>query len=161
MMSGYINNPFIFNRLINWLWKTLLCPRGVHLFDEVLTDGDSYFVCDGCDCRATIYLWQRTDEDRKSDVRSLILAVRRMLDNIYEFGAPTDSIFVEQVEDALQRLTGDGAGEFVAVDTSCSGYHKGPFVITPEGQNRCVACRTDLGPSRRGRLAEPWDPEIK
>jgi hypothetical protein len=54
---AYINNPFVFNRLICWLWKKLLCPRGVHLFDELLTNTEkSYMVCDGCGCRAIIQL---------------------------------------------------------------------------------------------------------
>ena len=43
-------------------------------------------------------------------VKKLIATVRRLLDNIYEFGAPTDSIFAEQVEDALRPLFSDGGG---------------------------------------------------
>ena len=34
----------------------------------------------------------------------LVKTTRRLLDNLYEFGAPTDSIIVEQVEDALNSL---------------------------------------------------------
>jgi len=45
----YINNPFVFNGFVSWLWKKILCPRGVHLFDEVLTESEaSHFVCDAC-----------------------------------------------------------------------------------------------------------------
>jgi hypothetical protein len=44
----YINNPFVFNGFVSWLWKKILCHR-VHLFDEVLTESEaSYFVCDAC-----------------------------------------------------------------------------------------------------------------
>lgn len=44
----YINNPFVFNRFVCWIWKKLLCPQGIHLFDELLEDEESVFICDGC-----------------------------------------------------------------------------------------------------------------
>jgi hypothetical protein len=45
---------------------------------------------------------------KKSDVEPLVQAVRRLLDNIYEFGAPTEHDYVDPVEDQLLKLTGDG-----------------------------------------------------
>jgi len=41
---------------------------------------------------------------KKEEVKPLVIAVRNLLDNIYEFGDPTDSLFMENVEDALKKL---------------------------------------------------------
>lgn len=38
------------------------------------------------------------------EIEHLIRVTRRLLNNIYEFGAPTDGIFIEQVEEALNKL---------------------------------------------------------
>lgn len=46
----HITNPFVFNDIVSWLWKRLLCVRGIHLFDGILTEDaeQPYFECDGC-----------------------------------------------------------------------------------------------------------------
>ena len=47
----YINDPFFFApRLFYWLWNHLMCRRGVHLLDEVLSDeSELYLWCSACD----------------------------------------------------------------------------------------------------------------
>jgi len=55
-------------------------------WDHPLPFGESYWV-------------------KKSDVEPAVIAVRQLLNNIYEFGAPTDDIYLNQVEDALKQLT--------------------------------------------------------
>lgn len=37
------------NRLSHWLWKRLCCPRGWHLWDEVLSELGHRLSCDACD----------------------------------------------------------------------------------------------------------------
>lgn len=40
------------NKLVLKFWKRFFCPRGYHLFDEVLSFGETtehYFSCDACD----------------------------------------------------------------------------------------------------------------
>lgn len=34
---------------ILWLWKKLLCPRHIHLFDETESLEDHYLHCDACE----------------------------------------------------------------------------------------------------------------
>jgi hypothetical protein len=41
---------------------------------------------------------------KKEKVKPLVLAVRRLLDDMYEFGNPSDSKYPQEVEDALQAL---------------------------------------------------------
>lgn len=63
-----------------------------HDWNRPLPFGDSYWV-------------------KKSDVEPLVQAVRRLLDNIYEFGAPTENDYVDPVEDQLRKLTGEAGTE--------------------------------------------------
>lgn len=43
-----ITYPKIFdNKLSRSLWKRFLCPRNIHLFDEVLSE-EHYLHCDAC-----------------------------------------------------------------------------------------------------------------
>jgi hypothetical protein len=62
-----------------------------HTWNNPLPFGDSHWV-------------------KKSDVEPLVIAVRRLLANIYEFGTPTDDVFADQVDGAMGRLT-SGTGE--------------------------------------------------
>lgn len=68
---------------------------------------------------------------KKSEVEPLTIAVRRLLDNLYEFGEPTDEVIVEQVETALQALL-----------ASCVNGHQGPLIRNPGGSVYCVTCRS-------------------
>ncbi len=44
---------------------------------------------------------------KKKDIEPLVKSIRQLLDNIYEFGAPTDTEYVESVESAISNLIGD------------------------------------------------------
>ena len=68
---------------------------------------------------------------QKADVEPLTIAIRRLLDNLYEFGEPTDEEIVERVEGALQRLL-----------ASCVDGHQGPLIRNPGGAVFCVTCRS-------------------
>jgi len=41
----------------------------------------------------------------RSEIELLVKAARYLLNNIYEFGAPTDSVIIEAVEDALSKVS--------------------------------------------------------
>lgn len=47
---------------------------------------------------------QATRTQPADGVGELVRAVRKHLDNIYEFGTPTDDVYMDQVEKALERL---------------------------------------------------------
>ena len=50
-MIGYhgYSYPSVFdNSLAHWLWKRLCCPRGWHLWDEVVSHDAHYLYCDAC-----------------------------------------------------------------------------------------------------------------
>jgi hypothetical protein len=55
-MKG-ISYPFgkIMPSWVGCLWKRVMCPRGYHLLDEVVTIDEHYLVCDACDM--IIYIW--------------------------------------------------------------------------------------------------------
>ena len=53
------------NRLAWWLWQRLCCPRGWHLWDEVISDRH-YLVCDACETEVPIE--SHTSSQRGSDL---------------------------------------------------------------------------------------------
>jgi hypothetical protein len=66
----HITNPVWHKVYItNWFyvfWKRLLCSRGVHLFDEILTDSiTEYLICDGCRLAVINYSILQPDETEK------------------------------------------------------------------------------------------------
>jgi hypothetical protein len=95
-----------------------------HDWNHPLPFGDSYFV-------------------NKKDVEPLTIAVRRLLDNIYEFGAPTDEEIVETVEEALQGLL-----------ASCADGHQGPIMRGVGGRATCVTCRRYVDLDDHGKGTE-------
>ena len=45
----YSYPPIFDNRFSHWLWKRLCCPRGWHLWDEVLSELGHCLYCDACE----------------------------------------------------------------------------------------------------------------
>lgn len=37
------------NRFCHWLWKRWFCPKGWHLWDEVMSLEDHSLYCDACE----------------------------------------------------------------------------------------------------------------
>jgi hypothetical protein len=77
----------------------------------------------------------------KAEVEPLTIAMRRLLDNIYEFGTPTDSELLEQVEEDLQRLL-----------ALCVQGHQGPFIRSAGGPTLCVTCRKYVDLDEQGKV---------
>ena len=49
MYKGFTYPKIFGNRLVWKLWKKYLCPKHIHLLDEVWSDSEWYLSCDACD----------------------------------------------------------------------------------------------------------------
>lgn len=52
MKNSYrgISYPKIFNsKLVRIIWKKYMCPKEIHLFDEVWSVDSHYLCCDACE----------------------------------------------------------------------------------------------------------------
>ncbi len=49
-------------KFIRTLWKKFMCPRNMHIFDEVLSD-KHYLVCDSCDFEIEITIPKGSSHD--------------------------------------------------------------------------------------------------
>jgi len=61
-----ISYPKLFqNKLVQWLWKKFMCPKGRHLLDEVWGIDEHYLYCDACK-RFYVFIDEVIEESEKA-----------------------------------------------------------------------------------------------